>query len=164
MSLFSFDNHTSFLLSKVRQWVGPTSTQKSPSCHHTRGIQNMTPREHPYRIHGNMTWVGKKVPAEHHTALLVWFIKQESLWKASTSCGWLSRGPNLVSAMIYGPVKPSAASAVLGHKLLSLHTRQGVAGSQTPPATTVYSQGFFVEANRAYDRKFLCSCSSLSLF
>lgn len=35
MSLFSFGSHTSFLLSKVRQWTGLTFTQKNPSWHHT---------------------------------------------------------------------------------------------------------------------------------
>lgn len=57
--------------------------------------------------------------------------------------------------MIYEPVKPLAASGVLGYKPLSLHARQGVADSQTPPATTMYSQGFFVEANRVNDNKLL---------
>lgn len=40
-----------------------------------------------------------------------------------------------MSVMIYGPVKPAAASGELGHKSLSLYARQGVAGCQPPPAT-----------------------------
>jgi hypothetical protein len=58
--------------------------------------------------------------------------------------------------MIYEPAKPSAAAGGFGHKSLSQHASQsqGLAALR-PPATTMNSQGFFVEPNRTNDLKLL---------